>query len=88
MIGGISINPSTPVEEIQELLQSNLFSVVDILAVEPGFGGQKFQHSAVNKLVALKTFITEKNLEVELMVDGGMRGTYVVSLTKQFPCKI
>lgn len=78
---GISINPSTKVEEIYPLLKSGLIAVVDILAVEPGFGGQKFQESAVEKIKSLSEFrqssdAAAKNnndyCSFEIMVDGGI----------------
>lgn len=40
---GVSINPDTPLSEIFPLLETGLVDLVDILAVEPGFGGQKFK---------------------------------------------
>ena len=71
---GISINPSTSVEEIYPILNSGLIAVVDVLAVEPGFGGQTFQDSAIEKIETLSQF--RKNSPVEnhfkIMVDGGI----------------
>jgi len=72
MQGGVSINPSTSPKDIEQLLESELFSVIDILAVEPGFGGQEFQESAVQKLRTLKDFINRNKVDVKLMVDGGI----------------
>lgn len=75
---GISINPSTRVEEIYPLLESGLISVVDVLAVEPGFGGQRFQESAVEKIERLCRFRetcagnTNDHRFFEIMVDGGI----------------
>lgn len=73
---GISINPSTRVEDIYPLLQSGLIAVVDILAVEPGFGGQRFQESAIEKIKSLTEFresVSDKNgCSFEIMVDGGI----------------
>jgi ribulose-phosphate 3-epimerase len=76
---GISINPSTKVEEIYPLLQSGLIAVVDVLAVEPGFGGQRFQESAVEKIKSLCEFrqsdAARNNNDCssfEIMVDGGI----------------
>ena len=71
---GISINPSTKVEEIYPLLRSGLIAVVDILAVEPGFGGQRFQESTLAKLNRLAEFrkCEENRFSFEIMVDGGI----------------
>lgn len=77
---GVSINPSTDVEEIYALLSTGLIDLVDVLAVEPGFGGQKFQESALcklRKLVAWRDSVQDesspfKSSPVEFMVDGGV----------------
>jgi len=73
---GISINPSTKVEEIYPLLRSGLIAVVDVLAVEPGFGGQRFQEIAVDKIKCLSEFrdnnIDNDACSFEIMVDGGI----------------
>ena len=75
---GISINPSTSVEEIYPLLESGLIAVVDVLAVEPGFGGQRFQESAIEKIQRLLDFRSNNNnsqqqtVSFEIMVDGGI----------------
>ncbi len=71
---GISINPSTPVKEIIPLLQGKLFDIIDILAVEPGFGGQKFQPSILSKVEDLALLKAQKGLAIKLMIDGGMNG--------------
>lgn len=72
MQAGISINPLTPLERITPLLPTNLFDVIDVLAVEPGFGGQQFQDSIVRKIAELKKNISDKSNNILLMVDGGM----------------
>ncbi|KAL7564571.1 hypothetical protein ACA910_017919 [Epithemia clementina (nom. ined.)] len=70
---GISINPYTPVEEIFPLLQSGLISVVDVLAVEPGFGGQTFQSHVLSKVATLRRWKEEEWLSYfDIMVDGGV----------------
>ena len=73
---GISINPATSVDELYPLLQSKLIDCVDILSVEPGFGGQQFQSIAISKVEALKKW-REEHLDVnfEIMVDGGINLT-------------
>eukprot|EP00429_Kryptoperidinium_foliaceum_P017639 CAMPEP_0176044908 /NCGR_PEP_ID=MMETSP0120_2-20121206/22290_1 /TAXON_ID=160619 /ORGANISM="Kryptoperidinium foliaceum, Strain CCMP 1326" /LENGTH=805 /DNA_ID=CAMNT_0017378313 /DNA_START=309 /DNA_END=2726 /DNA_ORIENTATION=+ len=69
---GVSINPSTPVREIYPLLKTELIAVVDVLAVEPGFGGQKFQAIAVDKVEDLLRLRSDNELAFEIMVDGGI----------------
>jgi len=70
---GISINPSTSVDEIIPLLKSGLINLVDVLAVEPGFGGQRFQVAAVEKIKRL-TQLRGNHIKnyFEIMVDGGI----------------
>jgi ribulose-phosphate 3-epimerase len=71
---GISLNPATRVEAIVPFLETGLVSVVDILAVEPGFGGQDFQRTALDKVRFLHAWNTSRPREniVDIMVDGGI----------------
>lgn len=71
---GISINPDTGVESIFPLLDTGLFDLVDVLAVEPGFGGQKFNDVALEKIVSLRRYIDGKSMKmkVNILVDGGI----------------
>lgn len=66
----ITIKPCTAAEEIFDLLP--LCDMVLVMSVEPGFGGQKFMPSALDKLSALKAECERRNLEIELEVDGGI----------------
>jgi ribulose-phosphate 3-epimerase len=69
---GVSINPSTSVKELYPLLQSQDIDVVDVLSVEPGFGGQQFQPNTISKVGALKRWREENRKSFEIMVDGGI----------------
>ena len=69
---GVSINPSTDVSLIYPLLETGLVGLVDLLAVEPGFGGQKFQHKVLEKLRRLRLRVDQSGWDVLLMVDGGI----------------
>ena len=69
---GVSINPSTNVEEIIPLLETNMVDCVDILAVEPGFGGQPFQRRALETIARLRALRTISMIEFDIMVDGGI----------------
>lgn len=66
----ITIKPDTPAEEIFDLLP--LADMVLVMSVEPGFGGQRFMMSALEKLKTLREKINELNLKTELEVDGGV----------------
>lgn len=66
----LTIKPKTAPEEIFEFLPK--CDMVLIMSVEPGFGGQSFIPSALDKLIALKAEIVEKGLDCLLEVDGGI----------------
>lgn len=66
----ITIKPCTEPEEIYELLP--LCDMVLVMSVEPGFGGQKFMPSALEKLRKLRDECKRRSLDIELEVDGGI----------------
>ncbi len=66
----LTIKPCTEAEEIFEFLP--LCDMVLVMSVEPGFGGQKFMPSALDKLSALRAEIERLGLDIELEVDGGI----------------
>jgi len=72
MRSGISINLETPISDIVDLLEIGLFDIVDILAVNSGFGGQAFQESALKKIEELNDWIISHESNVHIMVDGGI----------------
>lgn len=67
---GISIKPGTAVKEIDELLPE--LDQILIMSVEPGFGGQSFIPSAVDKISYLNQKRNELQLSYEIVVDGGI----------------
>ena len=66
----LTIKPATPAEAVFPYLR--LCDMVLVMSVEPGFGGQKFMPSALDKLRALRTECRRQGLWVELEVDGGI----------------
>lgn len=66
----LTIKPKTKPIEIFEYLE--LCDMVLVMSVEPGFGGQKFMPSALDKLKILKEEITKRGLNTLLEVDGGI----------------
>lgn len=67
---GIVLNPATPLESIEWLLEE--VDLVMIMSVNPGFGGQRFIESALVKIRILKDMIDARGLEVGIEVDGGI----------------
>lgn len=66
----ITIKPCTPAESVFPLLP--LCDMVLVMSVEPGFGGQKFMPSALDKLSALREECKRQGLDILLEVDGGI----------------
>ena len=67
---GISIKPNTPVELVEPLL--NKIDIFLVMSVEPGFGGQSFMESALDKIKYLDNYKKENNLDFIIEVDGGV----------------
>lgn len=67
---GVSLNPATPISTLENILED--LDMVLIMSVNPGFGGQKFIESSVEKIKKLKEIITEKGLNIDIEVDGGI----------------
>lgn len=67
---GITLNPDTPVSAIKSYL--NRVDMVLIMSVNPGFGGQKFITSSVDKIKEVKRLRDELNLSYDIEVDGGI----------------
>lgn len=67
---GVSLNPATPLSSIEEVLEE--VDMVLLMTVNPGFGGQKFIPSMIHKIMKLKKMIDERNLKVDIQVDGGI----------------
>ena len=67
---GISINPNSDVEVLKPFLKD--LDVVLVMSVYPGFGGQSFIESSVEKIAKLREMIDEKCYECFIEVDGGI----------------
>jgi ribulose-phosphate 3-epimerase len=63
---GVAINPATPVDDLREILP--YIDLVNVMTVEPGFGGQKFIPHSPEKVRRVR----ELSSEVEIEVDGGI----------------
>jgi len=67
---GIAVHPKINVSDIEKFLDD--IDCVIVMTVIPGFGGQKFMHSEVNKITELNNIKIQKNLKFEIEVDGGI----------------
>lgn len=67
---GISIKPNTPVDVLLPYLKD--LDLILVMSVEPGFGGQSFQDSALNKIKQLKQLKQDNNYNYLIEVDGGI----------------
>jgi len=67
---GVTLNPATPPDMIEDVLELSDF--VQVMGVNPGFGGQKFIHSQLDKIRKIKSMLKERGLDVPIGVDGGV----------------
>ncbi|MBK9191878.1 MAG: ribulose-phosphate 3-epimerase [Crocinitomicaceae bacterium] len=70
MKAGVALNPHTSVDALDEILSD--LDLVLIMSVNPGFGGQKFITSSLDKVSKLKEKIKSKKLSALIEVDGGV----------------
>ena len=68
---GVALNPATPISVLEHIIEE--LDMVLIMTVNPGFGGQKYIKNMTEKISALKTMIQERNLNVDIEVDGGIK---------------
>ena len=67
---GVAINPATPLIGLEEALPYADF--VLLMSVNPGFGGQKFVPTSMDKLRRLRRMIDDRGLQVRIEIDGGV----------------
>ncbi|HEV7474363.1 MAG TPA: ribulose-phosphate 3-epimerase [Pyrinomonadaceae bacterium] len=67
---GVVLNPATPIESLSEALQ--FADYVLVMSVNPGFGGQKFIETSVDKVRRLRQMIDGRGLETRIEIDGGI----------------
>ena len=67
---GISLKPNSDISLVEKYLEK--IDLILIMSVEPGFAGQKFMPNVLPKLKKLKEMITDKNLKIDLEIDGGI----------------
>ena len=68
MKAGVALNPATPASAVDYLL--DMVDLVCVMTVNPGFGGQKFIHSQIDKVRQLRAMIGDRPIHIE--IDGGI----------------
>ena len=77
---GVSLNPSTPLTAVDEVLSA--LDLVLLMSVNPGFGGQQFIEGTVGKIARLRNRLDELGLAAELEVDGGINAEIAPRVAK------
>lgn len=67
---GVALNPATPLVSLEEILP--FVQQVNVMTVNPGFGGQSFIVEMLDKIMRLRSMIEARNLSVDIEVDGGV----------------
>ncbi len=67
---GISLNPGTPVEVLDNVM--DMVDLILVMSVNPGFGGQKFITNQLDKIRKIRQMIDESGRDIDLQVDGGI----------------
>jgi ribulose-phosphate 3-epimerase len=75
---GVAINPGTPLVMLEEVLPYADF--VLLMSVNPGFGGQKFVPTSLDKLRRLRQTIDGRGLKTKIEIDGGVDGTNIAAI--------
>lgn len=77
---GVVLNPHTPIETIQHVLED--IDMVLFMTVNPGFGGQKFIDSVVPKVAALSAIKQQRGLHFDIEIDGGINEETIIPCAK------
>ena len=67
---GVSINPSTSVRTLDEIISD--VDLILVMSVNPGFGGQSYIHSCTNKIRKVREMLDDRGVSADLEVDGGV----------------
>ncbi len=73
----VALNPHTPFEMIKDVM--DMVDHVLVMTVNPGFGGQAYIPTMLNKIRNIREFIIKNNLNVDIEVDGGIKANWTIS---------
>jgi ribulose-phosphate 3-epimerase len=77
---GVTLNPATPLSSVEEILGE--VDLLLIMSVNPGFGGQSFIPSVLEKLRRARKMIDQRGLKVELEIDGGVKVENIAAMAQ------
>jgi ribulose-phosphate 3-epimerase len=80
LVRGVALNPGTPLDLLEPLLDE--VELILLLAVNPGWGGQKFIPSTMGRIAAAKKMISASGKEILLGVDGGITRDNIVEVAR------
>lgn len=80
MKAGVTLNPSTPVNVLEDIICD--VDIVQLMSVNPGFGGQKFIEHTIKKVQRLRQMIDNENSKALIEVDGGVQQETAPRLVK------
>ncbi len=73
----VALNPHTPVEMVENVL--DMVDHVLVMTVNPGFGGQAYIPTMLEKITRLRNIIIDKRYEIDIEVDGGIKADWTLS---------
>ena len=73
----MALNPHTPMEMVKNVL--DMVDHVLVMTVNPGFGGQAYIPTMLDKISALRSVIIDNGYEVDIEVDGGVKADWTIS---------
>ena len=73
----VALNPHTPFEMIKNVM--DMVDHVLVMTVNPGFGGQAYIPTMLNKIREIRKFIVNNNLNIDIEVDGGIKANWTIS---------
>lgn len=77
---GLVLNPATPIHILEHVW--DYLDMILVMSVNPGFGGQKFIPSALDKLAKLRKMIDDSGREIRLEIDGGVNADNIAEISK------
>ena len=73
----VALNPHTPFEMVRDVM--DMIDHILVMTVNPGFGGQAYIPTMLNKIRQIREYVINNNLNVDIEVDGGIKANWTIS---------